>query len=209
MSNFEPRIDFEESWNYVEKRIKKVLDNLECLPNTHLSSEDNIMIYTDIYNMGFMHNSFVYDKYKEVIYDYIISTVLPSLEGKKDEVLLRELLRRWSNHKTMTNCLSKFFLHLELKYIPRTILPSLQETSFLSFYNLVYDRLHTQVMDAILAMIDRKLVGDAIDGTLVNNILVFYSEIGEKTRKEEPKQFAETMMMKANETFYMHVEASD
>ncbi|CAL5198855.1 unnamed protein product [Lathyrus oleraceus] len=206
MSSFEPRIDFEEGWNYVQKRIKKLLNNLEGLPDTHLSSEDNIMIYTNIYNICTRDCSKqVYDKYKEVIYDYIRSTVLPSLQGKKDELLLRELLKRWSNHKTMTNRLSKFFLYLETYYLPKN---SLQETSFLSFYDLVYDKLNRQVMDTILAMIDRKLVGETIDETLFNNMLVFYLEIGEKTRKEEPKHCAKTMM-KANGTFYMHVEASD
>ncbi|CAK8563660.1 unnamed protein product [Lathyrus sativus] len=200
MSSFEPRFDFEEGWNYVQKRINKLLNNLEALPDTHFSSEDNIMLYTNVFNICTgAQSGCVYEKYKEVIYDCIKSTVLPSLQEKKDELLLRELLKRWSNHKTLTNRLSKFFLYLETHHLK---MHSLQETSFLCFYDLVYDKLNRQVKDAILAMIDRKLVGETIDETLFNNILVFYSEIGEKTRKEEPIQFAETMMMKANGTFY-------
>jgi len=41
--------------------------------------------------------------------------------------------------------------------------------------------------------IDRKRAGVPIDQTLVNNTLAFYSEIGESTRKNDPKHFAETM----------------
>ncbi|KAL5065405.1 hypothetical protein RYX36_027142 [Vicia faba] len=214
MSLFDaPIIDFEEGWSFVQKRIKKLQDNLEGLPDTHLSSEDYIMLYTNIYNICTVnHHNYseqLCEKYKEVIHEYITSTVLPSLQEKKDELLLRELLRRWSNHKTMTIQLSKFFLYLESDILSYRRLPSLPETSFLSFYNLVYDRLNRQVMEAIVSMIDRKFVGEIIDETLVKNILKFYLEIGERTGKEEPKQFAKTMMMKANETFYIHVEASD
>jgi len=34
--------------------------------------------------------------------------------------------------------------------------------------------------------------GEPIDETLVNNALVFYSEIGESTGKNDPKHFAKT-----------------
>ncbi|GAU11136.1 hypothetical protein TSUD_197600 [Trifolium subterraneum] len=178
----------------------------------------------------------LYEKYKETFDDYIKSTnwlsisntkpqlfayshgpiirillnmegqVLPSLQEKKDELLLRELLKRWSNHKLMTCWLSKFFRYLDRYYTPKQRLPSLEETGFLSFYHLVgdeiplkcyttvYDGIHRQVMDAILAMIDRKCAGEPIDETLVNGALSFYSEIGECTRKNDPKHFAETMM---------------
>jgi hypothetical protein len=115
------------------------------------------------------------------------------LQEKKDELLLRELLKRWSNHKIMTCWLSKFFRYLDRYYTPKQRLPSLEETGFLSFYYLVgdeipltkmlhygiffgsifcfpfvplfnssftsfylsqvYDGIHRQVMDAILAMV--------------------------------------------------------
>ncbi|XP_073226960.1 cullin-1-like isoform X4 [Cicer arietinum] len=43
----------------------------------------------------------LYDKYKESFEEYIRSTVLPSLREKHDEFMLRELVRRWANHKIM------------------------------------------------------------------------------------------------------------
>ncbi|XP_058731340.1 cullin-1-like [Vicia villosa] len=207
MSNFEQVFDFEERWSFMQKRIKKLQDNLEGLPDTHLTSEDNIMLYTTVYNICALksyddiYSELVYEKYKQVFPEYINSTVMPSLEGKKDQLLLRELLRRWSNHKTMTIRLSKFFIYLEKYYLPKLVVPSLQETGFLSFYHLVCERINQQVMDAILAMIDLKLVGETIDETLINNVLAVYLEIGENTNIEEPKEFAETMRMKVNATF--------
>jgi hypothetical protein len=44
-------------------------------------------------------------------------------------------------------------------------------------------------------------LGEPIDETLVNKALTFYLEIGEISRKEEPKHFAETMINE-NAAFY-------
>jgi len=54
---------------------------------------------------------------------------------------LRELLERWSNYKIMTKRLSSFFSPLDRYIEPKFGLPSLEETSFLSFYHLVGDEI--------------------------------------------------------------------
>ncbi|AES91842.2 putative cullin [Medicago truncatula] len=203
MSNI---INFEQGWSIMQKGIKKLQNILEGFPEPHFTSEEHTLLYTTVYNMCTQkpphdYSQPLYEKYKETFQDYIVSTVLPSLRGKKDELLLRELLGRWSIHKTMTKCLSKFFHYLDRYFIGRQRLPSLEEIGLLSFYDLVYVEMHREVMDAILAMIDRKWAGEPIDETLVHNALTFYSEIGESTGKNDPKHFAETTI-KENATFY-------
>ncbi|XP_057420402.1 cullin-like protein 3 isoform X4 [Lotus japonicus] len=128
--------------------------------------------------------------------------VLPSLQGKKDGLLLRELLIRWSNYKIMTRWLVRFFHYLDRYYIPRWELPSLQETSFLSFYDLVHDKINKQVTDAILAMIDEEHAGEKIDRTLVNNTLAMYSEIGDILRKNNANHFIERMIKEHAASYY-------
>ena len=39
--------------------------------------------------------------------------VLPTLRDHRDEFLLQELLKRWSNHKVMVRWLSRFFNYLD------------------------------------------------------------------------------------------------
>ena len=39
--------------------------------------------------------------------------MLPSLRDHRDEFLLRELLKRWNNHKVMVRWLSRFFNYLD------------------------------------------------------------------------------------------------
>ncbi|CAL5337846.1 unnamed protein product [Camellia sinensis] len=43
----------------------------------------------------------LYDEYKKIFEDYILSKVLPSLREKKDENLLQELAKRWNNTRGM------------------------------------------------------------------------------------------------------------
>lgn len=49
--------------------------------------------------------------------------------------------------------------------------------------------------------IDQERAGEQIDRTLANNTLAFYSEIDDRTRKNNAKQFAEKMIME-NAAFY-------
>ena len=45
--------------------------------------------------------------------DFPTAQVLPSLREHRDEVLLKELLKRWNNHKVMVRWLSRFFNYLD------------------------------------------------------------------------------------------------
>ena len=65
--------------------------------------------------------------------------VLPSLREKHDEFMLRELVKRWSNHKVMVRWLSRFFHDLDRYFIARRSLPSLTEVGLTCFRDLVLD----------------------------------------------------------------------
>lgn len=70
--------------------------------------------------------------------------VLPSLREKHDEFMLRELVKRWSNHKVMVRWLSRFFHYLDRYFIARRSLPALNEVGLTCFRNLVsYHQLHS------------------------------------------------------------------
>lgn len=64
--------------------------------------------------------------------------MLPSLREKHDEFMLRELLKRWTNHKIMVRWLSYFFRYLERYFIARMSLPALNEVGLTCFRDLVH-----------------------------------------------------------------------
>ncbi|KAK9146662.1 hypothetical protein Sjap_006565 [Stephania japonica] len=160
-------IDLEQGWEFMQKGITKLKNILEGLPEPQFSSEDYMMLYTTIYNMCTQkpphdYSQQLYDKYKESFEEYIVSTVLPTLREKHDEFMLRELVKRWANHKIMVRWLSRFFHYLDRYFIARRSLPALNEVGLTCFRDLI----------------DQEREGEQIDRALLKNVLDIFVEIG-------------------------------
>uniref|UniRef100_A0A5B6Z319 Cullin-1 n=1 Tax=Davidia involucrata TaxID=16924 RepID=A0A5B6Z319_DAVIN len=177
-------IELEEGWEFMQKGITKLKKVLEGLPpELQFSSEEYMMLYTTIYNMCTQkpphdYSQQLYEKYKEAFEEYINSTVLPSLREKHDEFMLRELVKRWANHKIMVRWLSRFFHYLDRYFITRRSLPALNEVGLTCFRDLVYQELRGKVRDAVIALIDQEREGEQIDRALLKNVLDIFVEIG-------------------------------
>lgn len=199
-------IDLEQGWEFMQKGITKLKNILEGLPEPQFSSEDYMMLYTTIYNMCTQkpphdYSQQLYDKYKESFEDYINSTVLPSLMEKHDEFMLRELVKRWGNHKVMVRWLSRFFHYLDRYFIARRSLPALNEVGLTCFRDLVYLRLFTKVRDAVISLIDQEREGEQIDRALLKNVLDIFVEIGMGQMDQYEKDF-ETAMLQDTAAYY-------
>lgn len=136
----------------------------------------------------------LYDKYKQAFEEYISSTVLPSLSEKHDEYMLRELVKRWANHKVMVRWLSRFFHYLDRYFIARRSLPALNEVGLTCFREQVYDALKNKAKDAIIALIDKEREGEQIDRALLKNVLDIFVEIGMGQMDSYEKDFEEHML---------------
>ncbi|KAJ0034824.1 hypothetical protein Pint_24556 [Pistacia integerrima] len=176
-------IDLEQGWEFMQKGITKLKNILEGHPEPQFSSEDYMMLYTTIYNMCTQkpphdYSQQLYDKYRESFEEYITSTVLPSIREKHDEFMLRELVKRWANHKVMVRWLSRFFHYLDRYFIARRSLPPLNEVGLSCFRDLVYLELNGKVRDAVISLIDQEREGEQIDRALLKNVLDIFVEIG-------------------------------
>ncbi|XP_071719035.1 cullin-1-like [Rutidosis leptorrhynchoides] len=175
-------MELDEGWSFMQNGITKLKKILEGHPE-QFSSEEYMMLYTTIYNMCTQkpphdYSQQLYDKYKEAFEEYIRSTVLPSLREKHDEFLLRELVKRWANHKIMVRWLSRFFHYLDRYFISRRSLPALNEVGLTCFRDSVYEETKGKARDAVIALIDQEREGDQIDRALLKNVLDIYVEIG-------------------------------
>ncbi|KAG0470515.1 hypothetical protein HPP92_017215 [Vanilla planifolia] len=187
-------IDLEQGWEFMQKGITKLKNILEGLPETQFSSEDYMMLYTDADGLFVCvsepsttcarkkpphdYSQQLYDKYKESFEEYISLTVMPSLREKHDEFMLRELVKRWSNHKIMVRWLSRFFYYLDRYFIARRSLPPLNEVGLTCFRDLVYNEIKVKVRDAVISLIDQEREGEQIDRALLKNVLDIFVEIG-------------------------------
>ncbi|CAI0466806.1 unnamed protein product [Linum tenue] len=176
-------IELEQGWEIVLRGFNKLKNIVEGLPEPQFTSEDYMKLYTTVYTMCTQkpphdYSQQLYDRYRESIEDYITSTVLPSLREKHDEFMLRELVKRWTNHKVMVRWLSRFFHYLDRYFIARRSLSPLNEVGLTCFRNLVYLELNGKVRDAVISLIDQEREGEQIDRALLKNILDIFVEIG-------------------------------
>ncbi|CAN0841873.1 CUL1 [Linum grandiflorum] len=175
-------IELDQGWDYMQKGVTKLKGILEGGAE-QFNSEEYMMLYTTIYNMCTQkpphdYSQQLYDKYKEAFEEYISSTVLPAIREKHDEFMLRELVKRWTNHKLMVRWLSRFFHYLDRYFIARRSLPALKEVGLTCFRDLVYKEVNVKARNAVIALIDKEREGDQIDRALLKNVLDIFVEIG-------------------------------
>ncbi|KAF6139115.1 hypothetical protein GIB67_009958 [Kingdonia uniflora] len=192
-------IDLNEGWATMQKGISTLKDILEGKP-VQFQTEEYMTLYTTIYNMCTQKppNDFsqqLYDKYKEAFEDYINANVLPSLREKHDEFMLRELVKRWEDHKVMVRWLSRFFFYLDRYFISRRSLPGLNDVGLLCFRDLVYLEFSGKVKDAVISLIDQEREGDQIDRALLKNVLGIFVEIGMGSMDCYENDFEEAMLI--------------
>ncbi|KAI9123232.1 hypothetical protein K1719_006121 [Acacia pycnantha] len=146
-------------------------------------SWDYVLLYMTIYNMCTQkpphdYPQQLYDKYRESLEEYILSTVQPALREKHDEFMLRELVKRWANHKIMVRWLSHFFCYLDRYFVMSKSLQPLNAVGLTCFREMVYKEINGKVRDAVISLIDQEREGEQIDRALLKNVLDIFVEIG-------------------------------
>lgn len=75
----------------------------------------------------------LYDRYNSTFEHYLQHSVMPSLRQKHGEPMLKDLVKRWENHKVMVRWLSRFFNYLDRYYIQRQSLTPLYQVGMVCF----------------------------------------------------------------------------
>lgn len=199
-------IELDQGWDYMRKGITKLKNVLEGLPEKPFCSEEYILLYTTIYNMctqkpPYDYSQQLYDKYKEAFDEYIKSTVLPALREKHDEFMLRELVKRWANHKVMVRWLSRFFQYLDRYFIARRSLPVLSAVGLTCFRDLVHMEVRANARDAVISLIDKEREGEQIERSLLKNVLDIFVAIG-MGQMDQYEQDFEIQMLDDTATYY-------
>uniref|UniRef100_A0A0D9Y8K8 Cullin family profile domain-containing protein n=1 Tax=Oryza glumipatula TaxID=40148 RepID=A0A0D9Y8K8_9ORYZ len=185
--NMSPRIpvvDLEDGWRDVLAGVAKLKCILDGSNVVHFFPDEYMHLYTTVYNMCTQkppndYSQVLYDRYKQALDDHIESVVLPSLNEKHGEFLLREIVQRWEKHKLMVRWLRRFFDYLDRYYVTRRSLDSLKDLGWSSFRDLVFDKLKSTVATIVIGMIDDEREGNLIDRALLKNALDIYVEIGD------------------------------
>ncbi|KAK2992003.1 hypothetical protein RJ640_014864, partial [Escallonia rubra] len=216
-------IDFKKEWDYIQKIITKLK---ESLPEPKFNAEEYMLTYSYPSDAGSGcllvleghgaivicayklctqmrrndHSKELYDKYRETIEEHVNSMVLPSVKGKDGELMLRELVKGWSNHKVMVKWLSRFFTYLNRYYAERGALPKLNEVGLACFRDQVHPEFG-KVRDAVIGLIGQERNGEQIDQALLKNVVDIFVEVGMGKMNYYEKNF-ETMMLQDSAAYY-------
>ncbi|CAL5223551.1 g6084 [Coccomyxa viridis] len=199
-------IELEGGWSFMEKGITKLKNILEGEAEEQFSAEQYMMLYTTIYNMCTQkppndYSEPLYTKYREAFSTYISERVLPALKEEQNEFLLKELHKRWNNHKVMVRWLSRFFNYLDRYYITRHSLHSLNDVGLLRFRDDVYTQVKQRAKDAMLVAIEQEREGEQIDRSLLKNVLGIFIEVGMGTMDAYNLDFEQHLLSTTSEYY--------
>eukprot|EP00697_Spironema_sp_BW2_P016544 gnl/Spiro4/7827_TR4126_c0_g1_i1.p1 gnl/Spiro4/7827_TR4126_c0_g1~~gnl/Spiro4/7827_TR4126_c0_g1_i1.p1 ORF type:complete len:762 (+),score=280.03 gnl/Spiro4/7827_TR4126_c0_g1_i1:237-2288(+) len=139
---------------------------------------------------------------------YLTQTVLPAIQSKHDEFILRELIKRWDNHVMMTRFMKQFFAYLDRFHVKRLNLPTLYEVGMQKFKTCVFDvTKHDNLGAAAIQMITTERHGERIDRTLLKSAIQIFIEMGMGSMDVYTKDF-EDMFLKETRMFYSVVAAA-
>lgn len=186
----EQGIDVEAGWAIIESRgfrpLASVLDNdgnYRRRHGVHGPKEWN-QIYTTVYKMCIQKvpRSYAKDLYIRVqntLKIYLRTSTLPALNGLRGkEAMLKELGRRWANHKLMVKWVTRTFSYIDRYYVKRYEEPTLQNAGYMVFKKEVFDCIVSDVRKAALDIVRRERDGEAVDRSLLKAVLAIFVEMG-------------------------------
>eukprot|EP00312_Isochrysidales_sp_CCMP1244_P042709 CAMPEP_0202751090 /NCGR_PEP_ID=MMETSP1388-20130828/11791_1 /ASSEMBLY_ACC=CAM_ASM_000864 /TAXON_ID=37098 /ORGANISM="Isochrysis sp, Strain CCMP1244" /LENGTH=840 /DNA_ID=CAMNT_0049418703 /DNA_START=402 /DNA_END=2924 /DNA_ORIENTATION=+ len=181
-------IQLEDGWNKLKTggvlKIEEILEDASGGVYKHrISTDEYSQLYTTVYTMCTQKppNNWsepLYNNYCEAVIDYLTARILPRIKEKHDEAMLRELVRRWENHKTIIRFLSHVFKYLDRFYVKRLSLPELAEVGSQKFLEIVFNAVKREVRTAILELVRRERECEQVDKQLIKSVIDIFVEMG-------------------------------
>mmetsp|Transcript_16886 Transcript_16886/g.32946 ORF Transcript_16886/g.32946 Transcript_16886/m.32946 type:complete len:759 (+) Transcript_16886:693-2969(+) len=176
-------IKLEEGWAEINKSIEKLIRILgQTNPQESLTREEYAHVYTKCYKMCTQrspdnYSQELYTRHGDRIKDYLEGVVMPVLREKRDEYLLKELVVRWKHHETMDKWMRRFFMYLDRYHVKHHSLPELHEASLKLFRQIVFEKVKTPFVEAILAQINKEREGEVVDRSLLKQCVEIFGEM--------------------------------
>lgn len=186
----EPGIELEDGWHIIESRgfqpLAQVLDVDGDFRRRHgVDGPKNWNeIYTTVYKLCIQKvpgpfAKELYFRVQNTLKTYLRQSALPSLKSTQgEEAMLKELSRRWKNHKLMVKWVTRTFSYIDRYYVPRNDEPTLENAGYMCFKKEIFDTIARDVRDAALHIVRRERSGESIDRSLLKEVLEIFVEMG-------------------------------
>lgn len=183
-------IDVETGWAIIESRgfkpLAAVLDADGDYRRRHGldGPREWNQIYTTVYKMCIQKSprpyaKDLYNRVQNTLKSYLRSSALPALNGVRGEdSMLKELGRRWANHKLMVKWVTRTFSYIDRYYVKRHEEPTLENAGYMCFKKEVFDFIAADVRRAALRIVRRERDGETVDRSLLKAVLDIFVEMG-------------------------------
>ena len=206
-------ISFEEGWQMLEQdAIRAVQQNVERRQSVRFDKETFASLYSQVYSMCTQkapHNwsGKLYFGYRKALEQYMESVVLPALERasadseslpRNPAILLREVVRRWRDHKRSSKALRKVFGYLDRYYVRRLAIDSLEDVGVKAFKSIVFDPLKERIAAAFVTLMTRERVegvaGAGVDRSMMKSVSGMFMAMGQGARTEYERCLEKTVL---------------
>lgn len=186
----EPGIDVEVGWAFIEssgfKPLAAVLDSDGDYRRRHGVDGPKKWneIYTTVYKMCIQktprpYAKDLYIRVQSTLKDYLRKSTLPALNNiRAEESMLKELCRRWANHKLMVKWVTRTFSYIDRYYVKSNEEPPLENAGYMCFKKEVFDSIAPDVRKAALHIVRRERDGETVDRSLLKSVLGIFVEMG-------------------------------
>lgn len=182
-------IEVREGWAIIESRgfkpLARVLDSGGDYRRRHGvdGPKEWNEIYTTVYKMCIQkvpapYAGELYTNVQQTLKVYLRESTLPALHAVSGEFMLRELGRRWANHKLMVKWVTRTFSYIDRYYVKRFEEPSLENAGYMCFKKEVFDAIAPDVREAALNIVRRERDGESVDRSLLKAVLGIFAEMG-------------------------------
>ncbi|CAH8336681.1 unnamed protein product [Eruca vesicaria subsp. sativa] len=207
-----PIIFWEDGSSIIDESVTKLKRILEGKPETAFVTEQYMKNYTTIYDMCTQkppenYSDQLYNKFRGIFEEYAKQTVLPSIMEKHDEYMLREFSQRWDINKIMVKWLSHFFFYLDRFYTARANLPNLNKAGMTCFRDHVYESIHFNAKQVIIALIHKEREDQQIDRALLKNVLDLFVQNGMESMDRYENDF-EKFFLEETTSYYSRKASS-
>lgn len=214
----ESGIDVEQGWAIIESRgfkpLASVLDADGDYRRRHgvNGAKEWNEIYTTVYKMCVQkkprpYAKVLYTRVQNTLKAYLRSSALPALNCVRgEESMLKELGRRWANHKLMVKWVTRTFSYIDRYYVVRHEEPTLENAGYMCFKKEVFDSIAPDVRRAALRIVRRERDGETVDRALLKAVLGIFVEMG-MGKLDVYTQEWETPFLEATAEFYRRTSA--
>ena len=183
---------FSDGWHRIYNdgiaKLQVILSSQFQAGTAAFSNNEYVELYTLIYQMCIQkpphsYTPQLYEQYDKCIADYLTTTTLPALTSDKmqGQLLLKELVRRWDDHRLMRKWMFDFFRYLDRFYVKRAGKKPLADVALARFRMIVFEQVKGRVTKAVLEQVERDRNGEVIDRQLLHDVVVLYIEMGQSS----------------------------